>query len=77
LIGNNFKNIYENTESLIFSIRENDKKYAEEFKAVREVQGSLMETKGDVQTMGVKMDEMQKQMESLVGMYQGLVNNKR
>jgi uncharacterized coiled-coil protein SlyX len=76
LIGNNFKNIYENTESLIFSIQENDKKYIEEFEKVKEVKDTLENTQGQVNDLTTKLDQMQEKMIELIEINKQLTKKK-
>lgn len=77
LIGNNFKNIFENTESLLFSVKENDKRYVEEFKKVEEVKEGLQGAKEDVAGISKQMNDLQGEMQTLIRLYQEFSKKKR
>lgn len=77
LIGNNFKNIFENTESLLFSVKENDKRYVEEFKKVEQVKEGLQGAKEDVAGISKQMNDLQGEMQTLIRLYQEFSKKKR
>jgi hypothetical protein len=60
MIGNNFKGILENTDNMIFSMEENDKKYMEKLSKVDIMKNMLTLTNKEMKEVALKIEEQKK-----------------